>query len=136
MDVVQLIGRVLFVGIFLMSGAAHLTQRENMVAYARSMGGPAPHVLVPLTGLMILAGGVLIAFGIWPDLGALLLAVFLLPTAYYMHAFWKVDDPEMRQMQQAHFMKNLSMFGAALALFALYAEFGDEAGLQLVGPLF
>jgi hypothetical protein len=39
-------------------------------------------------------------------------------------------------MQQAHFMKNLSMFGAALVLFSFYVEFGDELDLLLVGPLF
>lgn len=136
MEVLQLIGRVTFVLIFLMSGASHFAQRENMIAYSRSMGGPAPELMVPLTGLMIVAGGALVALGVWPDLGALLLAAFLLPTAYYMHAFWKVEDPQMRQMQQAHFMKNLSMFGAALVLFYLFAEFGEEMELTLGDPLF
>jgi putative oxidoreductase len=48
--------------------------------------------MVPLSGAMLLAGGLLIAIGLWPDLGALLLAAFLLPVAYYMHAYWKIDE--------------------------------------------
>jgi putative oxidoreductase len=31
-----------------------------------------------------------------------------------MHRFWTVSDPMMLQVQQAMFMKNLSMLGAAL----------------------
>jgi uncharacterized membrane protein YphA (DoxX/SURF4 family) len=48
---------------------------------AHAMGGPAPEVLVPASGLMILVGGILIALGVWADLGALLIAAFLVPTA-------------------------------------------------------
>ncbi len=76
---------------------------------------------MPVTGLMILAGGVMIALGAWADVGALLIAAFVLPTAYFMHAFWKLDDPMMRMNQQAHFMKNMAMAGAAL----LIAYFGS-----------
>jgi putative oxidoreductase len=33
-----------------------------------------------------------------------------------MHAFWAVPDPIMAGIQQAMFMKNLSMLGGALLL--------------------
>lgn len=136
MEVIELIGRLLFVALFVYSGFGHLAQRKQMVEYSRSSGAPAPELLVPLTGLMLLAGGALIALGAWADLGALLLAVFLVPTAYYMHAFWKVEDPMMRAMQQAHFMKNLSLAGAALVLLYMFQHFGDAVGLTVGGPLF
>lgn len=135
MDVVELIGRLVFVAMFVLSGLSHFTKREAMVAFARSSGGPAPELLVPLSGLMILGGGLLIALGVWSDLGALLIAAFLVPTAYTMHGFWRFDDPQERMNQQAHFMKNLSLAGAALVLFALYQQFGDEL-LVLTDPLF
>jgi uncharacterized membrane protein YphA (DoxX/SURF4 family) len=91
--------------------------------------------MVPATGLMIGLGAALVALGVWPDVGMLLIAGFVLPTAYFMHAYWQESDPQMRQQQQIHFMKNLSMGGAALALFAFYAQCGSDMGLQLVGPL-
>jgi uncharacterized membrane protein YphA (DoxX/SURF4 family) len=134
MEVVELIGRVVFVTLFLSSGVAHFRQREGMVAYARMMGGPAPELTVPLTGVMLVAGGLSVALGLFADVGALLIAAFLVPTAYFMHAFWKVQDPQMRANQQAHFMKNLSLAGAAITLFALYAMFGDELWM-LTKPL-
>ncbi|HLM09151.1 MAG TPA: DoxX family protein [Thermoleophilaceae bacterium] len=136
MDVIALIGRILFVIMFLNSGVKHLRQREGLVAYARSAGGPAPELMVPLTGVMLLAGGALVALGLWPDLGALLLVAFLLPTAYYMHGFWRVEDPQMRTMQETHFWKNVSLAGASLLLFALFVECGDQLGLMAGGPLF
>jgi putative oxidoreductase len=120
---------------FVNSGVKHLTERESMTAYARAMGSPAPGVLVPLTGVMIGVGGILIALGVWADLGALMIAAFLVPTAYYMHGFWRFDDPQQRQTQMAHFMKNLSLAGASLALLALYAQCAGHLWM-LTGPLF
>jgi uncharacterized membrane protein YphA (DoxX/SURF4 family) len=135
MDLIELIGRIVFVAMFVNSGVRHFKERESMTAYARAMGGPAPAFFVPLTGLMIFAGGALIAVGVWADLGALLLVAFLVPTAYYMHGFWRFDDPEMKQNQMAHFMKNVSLAGAALALLALYSQFAEQLWM-LTGPLF
>jgi putative oxidoreductase len=135
MEAVELIGRLLFVAIFLNSGITHFRMREGMVAYMRSSGGPAPELAVPLSGLTIFAGGVLIAIGAWPDLGAALIAAFLLPAAYWMHAYWKVDDPQQRTNQHAHFMKNVSLAGAALALLAFY-NMAPGDGWHLTGPLF
>jgi len=53
--------------------------------------------------------------------GALLLVLFLVPVTFTMHNFWAVQDPMMALMQQAMFMKNLSMLGGAL----LIAYFGS-----------
>lgn len=136
MEVVELVGRLLFVALFLFSGLGHFAKRQQMVEYSRSSGVPAPALTVPLTGIMLLVGGVLIAVGVWADLGALLLVVFLIPTAYYMHAYWKVEDPQMRAMQQAHFMKNIALAGAALVLLYLFQHFGEAVELTAGGPLF
>jgi len=136
MDVVALIGRLIFVAMFLRSGVNHFKMREAMVAHTRSAGGPYPELLVPASGAMIFVGGALIALGLWPDLGALLLAAFLLPVGYYMHAFWKFEDPQMRMLQETHFWKNVSLAGASILLFALFASCGDDIGLMAGGPLF
>lgn len=136
MDVIELIGRIMFALLFVVSGVRHFTKRPMMVEYSRASGGPVPEVGVPLTGLMLLAGGVLVALGVWGDLGALLIAASLVPIAYFMHAFWKVEDPEMRAMQEAHFMKNLSLAGAALVLLYLFQHFGDAVQLTVGKPLF
>jgi putative oxidoreductase len=134
MDWILLLGRILLAQLFIASGVmAHLVQRRGSADYARALGAPAPDLLVPLSGLWIIASGVLIVLGIWVDLAALGLIAFLLPISYFMHAFWKIDDPNMRILQMAQFQKNIALCGAALILFFLYQQYGEDIGLN-IGP--
>lgn len=135
MDVLVLVGRVLFALLFLGSGFGHLTQRQMMAGYAASKGVPAAPVMVVLTGLQILAGALMVAVGVWPDVGALLLVAFLVPTAFIMHGFWGEADPQSKVMEQTQFLKDVSLAGAALVMFAVFAYLGDDLGLVLLGPL-
>lgn len=136
MDVLVLIGRIVFSALFLVSALAHFTQAEAMTGYARSRGVPAARAAVLLGGVVLLLGGLSVLLGVWPDLGALLLIVFLVPTAVLMHGFWKESDPQAKLMERTQFSKDLALAGAALMLFALFARVGDDLGLVLVGPLF
>jgi putative oxidoreductase len=45
-----------------------------------------------------------------------MLVAFLIPVTSMMHAFWRQHDPAAFHVQQAMFLKNLSMLGAALLL--------------------
>jgi uncharacterized membrane protein YphA (DoxX/SURF4 family) len=95
MDVVFLIGRILFGVLFVYSGFGHFAAREAMQGYARQAGAPAPAVTVPLTGAVIIVSGLAVILGVLPDLAALLIAGFLLLTAFIIHAFWRVEDPQI-----------------------------------------
>jgi putative oxidoreductase len=108
------VGRVFFALMFILSGFGHFT--SGAIGYAASAGVPAPNLLVPLSGIMAIVGGILVALGLWTRLGALLIVLFLVPVTLMMHAFWGIEDPQMRQVQYLNFMKNLSMLGGALLL--------------------
>ncbi|MBT2487208.1 DoxX family protein [Streptomyces sp. ISL-96] len=136
MDVLVLIGRILFSALFLSSAVGHMTQTKAMACYASSRGVPAPAPAVLGGGVLLLAGGLSVLLGVWADLGALLLVVFLVPTAVLMHAFWKETEPQARQMEMAHFQKDMALAGAALMLLGLIAHAGGDLGLTLTGPLF
>lgn len=112
-----LIGRVLFSAIFLASGFGHLANAEEMSRYAASKGAPAPKASVLGTGVMLLAGGLSVLLGVWMEIGTWLLALFLFAAAFTMHDFWTIEDPGERSGQQAHFMKNLALAGAAIVLY-------------------
>jgi uncharacterized membrane protein YphA (DoxX/SURF4 family) len=132
MDWVLLAGRIAFAALFIPSGIqGHVLDRSTSVPYARAMGAPLPELSVPVSGLAIAAAGILVVLGIWVDLASLVLAASVLGFAYWMHAFWKVDDPQMRAMQRAHFMKNVAIAGAALGLFYLFNQFGPAIGLTI-----
>jgi putative oxidoreductase len=137
MDVVFLIGRVLFALLFVSSGfMAHLGEGwKQGREYARSLGAPSPDLLVPLSGIAIIAGGLMIAFGIWADLGALLVVGFLVGITPIMHAFWKVEDPQMQQLQIAMFFKNTALLGGALIIFYVYNQ-GQDLDLSITDALF
>ncbi|UED85570.1 DoxX family protein [Streptomyces profundus] len=136
MDVLVLIGRILFVLLFLNSAIGHLTQTKAMAGYAGSQGVPYPWLAVFGSGLLQLVGGLMVLLGVWPDVGALLLVIFLVPTALLMHKFWTEDDPQAKQNSLVQFLKDLSLAGAALMLFAFFAHVGDDLGLSIAGPLF
>jgi uncharacterized membrane protein YphA (DoxX/SURF4 family) len=135
-DVIVLIGRLLFAAIFLGSGVAHLTQTRDMAGYVNSKGLPNASLLVQVSGVQMLVGGLMVVLGVWMDVGFLILAAFLLPAAVLFHAFWDVDDPEQLNVERAQFMKNLALAGACLALFALVAHAGADLGLTITEPLF
>jgi putative oxidoreductase len=136
-DVVFLIGRIVFALVFLFSGATvHLIQARQGIEYARMYRVPAPGVLVPLSGVMAVVGALFVILGIWADLGALLLIAFLLPVAVFMHAFWRETDEQVKANQMAHFMKNMALAGGALILFYAYNQLQGAAGLTITDPLF
>ncbi|MBB5957732.1 putative membrane protein YphA (DoxX/SURF4 family) [Saccharothrix tamanrassetensis] len=136
MDVIALIGRILFVLLFFGSAMGHLTQTEAMAGYAASKNIPSPKLATQASGVVMIVGGLMVLLGVWADLGALLLALFLLPTAFLMHDFWKQTDPQAKQQEMIQFNKDLSLAGAALLFFGIYAGPGSDLGLTITGPLF
>jgi putative oxidoreductase len=136
MDVLVLIGRILFTALFLGSAFGHLTQSEGMAGYAKARGVPAARAAVLGSGVMLAVGGLLVLLGIWADLGALILVLFLLPTAVLMHGFWRETDDMSRRNEMVQLQKDLSLASAALMLFAFFAYVGDDLGLTVTGPLF
>jgi putative oxidoreductase len=135
MNAVLIIGRILFALIFINSGISHLTKLEAMTGYAQYKKVPAAKLSVIVSGLMILVGGLYIAFGVYADLGALLIAIFLIPTAFMMHAFWKESDATAKQNETIGFFKDLSLAGAALIIFALVGA-GANFGPHITGAFF
>ena len=108
-----LAGRIFFAAIFVMSGFNHFS--HEAIGYAASSGVPMANIAVPLSGIMALVGGLMIALGFQARLGGILIALFLIPVTLFMHAFWKVSDPMQHQMQLVNFMKNLALLGGSFA---------------------
>jgi putative oxidoreductase len=134
-DVLVLIGRILFSALFLGSAFAHFTQTEGMTGLAQSRGVPSARLAVLASGVLLVLGGLMVLLGIWADLGALLLVLFLIPAAVLVHGFWRDSDPQARQLEMIMFMKDIGLAGAALMLFAFFAH-TDDLGLTITGPLF
>ena len=132
MDIVLIIGRVLFALMLVTGGLNHFTKAEAMAGYAAHKGVPQPKLANLVSGLMLLLGGLSIILGVWADLGALLSAAVLLAMAVMMHDFWKADD-QTKQMETGSFFKNVSMAGGALVMFAALAA--ADKGVRVIGPM-
>jgi uncharacterized membrane protein YphA (DoxX/SURF4 family) len=126
MDLILVIGRILFGGFFLMSGINHFAKLEAMTGYAKYKKLPAAKLGVLISGLMLVIGGLSVILGYYADLGALLLAIFLVLAAVIFHNFWKETDATAKQNEMLGFMKDIALAGAALIIFALVAKYGAD----------
>src|SRR5664279_4593625 len=109
-----LLGRLFYSAIFIMAGPAHFTKGD--IGYGASQGVPIASIVVPLSGVIALLGGLSILTGYRARYGAWLLVLFLVPVTFMMHNFWTISDPGEKTLQQIMFMKNLSMLGAAFLI--------------------
>jgi putative oxidoreductase len=113
MPALLLIGRILFAIIFVESGFNHFGHAA--ISYAAQNGVPLANIAVPLSGVLAIVGGLMIAIGFQARIGGILIALFLIPVTLFMHAFWKVSDPMQHQMQLVNFLKNLALLGGSFA---------------------
>jgi uncharacterized membrane protein YphA (DoxX/SURF4 family) len=116
MEIAFFIGRVLVGFFFIENAFGHLFKNSGTVGYAASKGVPLPKVAVPVTGLMLLAGGLSVLLGAWTFYGIIVLVIFMVPTTLMMHSFWKEADPMARMHAKIEFMKNVAITGALLML--------------------
>jgi uncharacterized membrane protein YphA (DoxX/SURF4 family) len=116
MDIVFLIGRIVFAGILLFLSTAHFTMLNEMTGFAQSKNLPMPKLAVIVSGLVLLLGSLSVLLGWHFRYGALLIFLFLVATAFLMHNFWKIEDPQARMADMAHFFKDLALAGAALMM--------------------
>lgn len=133
--VVLFLGRVLFVALFLVSAKGHIKQGNMMVGYAKAKKMPLATLAGWHAGVYQIAASLLIAMGIWPDIGAIMLGIYVIPAALYFHNYWTVQDPAQRQQEQISFYRNVTLLGVVIILFALFASMGDGIRFALTGPL-
>jgi putative oxidoreductase len=114
MKYAALAGRQLFSVIFIIASAGHFN--PHTIEAAAAHGVPMPDLVVPLSGIIALLGGLSVLFGFQTRFGAWLLVVFLVPVTLVMHNFWSVSDPMALQVEKAMFMKNITMLGGALVI--------------------
>lgn len=118
-NTVFLIGRLIAGGYFLMSGFNHFTKIAMMAGYAKSKRVPVPSLAVGGTGLLLLLGGASLLLGFYPRVGAALLVIFLLGASFGMHAFWAIEDEQVKASEMINFLKNMALLGLVLMTVAI-----------------
>lgn len=105
-----LIARILMPILFIVAGWGKMHAYSATAAYMASAG--VPSFFLPLTILLEFGGGLAIMFGFLTRTTAIITAVFTVLTALLFHVDFSVP------VNQMMFMKNLSIAGGYLVLFA------------------
>jgi len=116
-DSAALIGRILLALIFIISGYGKITGYAGTAGYMASKGLPMVALLLPLTILVELGGGLLIALGWKARWAAAVIFLFLIPVTLVFHNPVGLD-PAQAQQQMINLLKNVSIMGGMLGLFA------------------
>ncbi len=114
-DTLALTGRILIAALFLWSGFGKLTGFSGNVGYATSLGLPMPQVLIAVSILLELGGGIALVLGWNTRWVALLFALWLIPVTLAGHPFWSAPEAQV-MAQKINFMKNVAIFGGLLVL--------------------
>lgn len=112
-----LIGKIILGLYFIYSGINHFKHKDSMAGYAKSKGVKAPKAGVIFTGLLLFFGGLGILTGLFFNIALALILIFLIPTSFIMHAFWKETDASAKSNEKIAFMKNIALAGAIMMMF-------------------
>ncbi len=114
-DELILLGRVLMMLLFLISGWGKLTGFSATVGYMGTVGAPMPMLAAIIAVIMEFGVGIALLIGFWTRPLALLMALFVLGTALIAHTYWNVEGA-MQTANMVQFYKNLSIVGGLILL--------------------
>ena len=122
-DLGALIGRILLALIFVLSGFAKITGFNGTASYMAMNGVPAVPVLLILSIIIELGGGILLIVGFQARWAALIIFLFLIPVTLMIHVHaYEVamahNQMPMAMMQRVNIMKNIAIEGGLLVLAA------------------
>ncbi|HBD12236.1 MAG TPA: DoxX family protein [Porticoccaceae bacterium] len=114
-----LVGRLLIAALFIPAGYNKIAGFEGVSGYMAAKGLPMADVLLVLTIVIELGGGIMILLGWRAAEAALTIALFLIPVTVVFHGFWAFDDPQLAAAEQRVFMKNIAIIGGLLVIAGL-----------------
>ncbi len=100
---------------FVVGGLSTLARPQERANQIARVGFPCPLLAVRTNAVVMIAAGAVLAFNVRPALSSGLLALVLVPTTVFGHAFW-VEAGVARQHQLTHFFKNLAILGGLIAI--------------------
>lgn len=107
-------GRALLGLYFIVPGLMKIFQFSAMSAYMSQHGVPAIPVLLVLTIILQVGGGISLVIGYRTQLMAFLLAGLTLLISLFMHDFWNVYEGADQAHETQNFIKNLGIMAGLL----------------------
>ncbi len=113
-----LLGRTLIGLYFIIPGLGKIARYDFHVEYMTEHGVPLIGVLLPLTTLLQIGGGLALIVGFRGKIMAFLLAGLVLVISVYMHNFWEMAEGLQRQHETQNFFKNMGIMAGLLMMVA------------------
>ncbi len=109
-----LVGRALLGLYFIIPGITKITGWSGMTEYMTAHGVPLVPVLLVITIIVQIGGGLSLAIGYRTQLMAFLLAGLTLVISIFMHDFWNVEEAVQQQHETQNFIKNLAIMAGLM----------------------
>lgn len=109
-----LTGRALLGLYFIVPGITKVTGYAGTVTYMADHGVPLIGLLLPLTIVIQIGGGALLALGIRTSLVAFVLAGLTLLISIAMHDFWNYPEGMEGAHEMQNFIKNLAIMAGLM----------------------
>jgi putative oxidoreductase len=74
---------------------------------------PMTKNLILIAAIVEAVAGLMVLLGLEARIGAIILALYLIPVTFFFHHFWFLMGDD-KAMQTIHFLKNLAIFGGLL----------------------
>jgi len=94
---------------FIINGINHFLNRHTVEEYARRRNLVSPVIMVKLSGVLLIFGGLSLMSGVLFYVGIGALCVFLLIASFSIHRFWAEKKRDMRMLEFMHFLKNFAI---------------------------
>jgi len=121
-NIAPLVGRCMIAAFFILSGVNKLQNWDSTTLYMAEHGMSAIQLLLALSIVIELGGGLGLILGFRTRLMALILFGFTLAVSFQLHDFWTLGDTEAaRSTEMALFAKNMAIAGGLLVLVGLGA---------------
>lgn len=116
-DVAALVARILLALLFILSGFGKIGGFEGTAGYIASKGMPLPQLMAAGAIAVELGAGLLLLVGYKARWAAMAIFLFMIPTTLIFHSFWSAP-PDQVMMEQIGFLKNVSIMGGLLMVWA------------------
>lgn len=91
---------------FLVNGFNHFYNSHILQEYAAKRELIQPKIMVFLSGLLLVFGGMSMISGFFIIEGMIGLCIFMAIASFSIHSFWKEEDREDKMMEFMNFVKN------------------------------
>lgn len=115
--ILSFFGRFLISIIFIIAGVGKILNFSDAELSLEYFNISPAGLYIFIAMIMELIGGILVLLGWNTKIGCCILMIFLIPTTLIFHAFWQYEASEA-SLQLSLFLRNFSIFGGLLLLFA------------------